>query len=185
VQELTNGFSPRCWYISKFSQNTYFTVYVEYHSAQTQNKVNVIHVYSLYGESKNDLVAWRVTQNIIWCSRERNTDRPVRAMCWYIHLLYKTAEKYYNIYLGQYNSVIVIYRPMIYTAPYLMLLIQQIHYEGKWGGGWALESRLFGPCEMAWAIRRGPYGAQKSRDFQGSRTLPHTQVMVVSVRVHR
>ncbi len=45
---------------------------------------------------------------------------------------------------------LTIYAPMIYTAPCVMFFwCGQIHYVGKWEGGWALEMEFFRPCEMA------------------------------------
>ncbi len=47
---------------------------------------------------------------------------------------------------------------MIYTAPYVMLLMRADKLQGQVGGGWALEIEtflgpenrdFFGPCEMA------------------------------------
>jgi hypothetical protein len=43
-----------------------------------------------------------------------------------------------------------------------------IHYEGKWEGGWALDIESFlGPVKWHRADGRVPFGAQKTRDFQG------------------
>ncbi len=60
---------------------------------------------------------------------------------------------------------LAIYGSMIDTALYVMVLMQAIHYER---GGWALEIKNFlGPVKRHRAIRRVPFGAQKSQDFQG------------------
>ncbi len=47
------------------------------------------------------------------------------------------------------------------------------------GGGWALEIETFlGPVKWHQAVRRVPFGAQKSRDFYvGPNSLPLAQVM--------
>jgi hypothetical protein len=56
---------------------------------------------------------------------------------------------------------------MIYTAPYVMLLMQANPLRGHVGGGWALEIETF------WSLLNDiePLGecnlAEKSRDFQG------------------
>jgi hypothetical protein len=43
-----------------------------------------------------------------------------------------------------------IYGPMIYTAPYVMLLMQANSLQGQVGGGFDPANRdFFGPCEMA------------------------------------
>ncbi len=68
-----------------------------------------------------------------------------------------------------------IYGPMLYTAPYVMLLIQADTHtlRGQLGGRWALEIKTFlGPVQWHRAFRRVPFGAQKSRDFQGPSYLP-------------
>ncbi len=50
----------------------------------------------------------------------------------------------------QYSVSLAIYGPMIYTGPYVMLLMQTSPLQGQVGGGWALEiETFFGPCEMA------------------------------------
>jgi hypothetical protein len=61
---------------------------------------------------------------------------------------------------------------MIYTAPCLMFLMRADTLRGELVGGLALEiSSFVGPCEMARADRRVPFGAQKTRDYQ--RQPPH------------
>jgi len=64
-----------------------------------------------------------------------------------------------------YPRIITIYAPMIYTAPFWMhayLLLGQVE------GGWALEFESFlGPVKWHQAERRVPFGAQKTREFQG------------------
>jgi hypothetical protein len=62
--------------------------------------------------------------------------------------------------------MLAIYVPMIYTAPYVMLLMGADKLRGQVGGGWALEIKTFlGPVKWHQAIRRVPFGAQKSRDL--------------------
>ena len=54
---------------------------------------------------------------------------------------------------------------MIYTAPYVMFLMRVDPLRGQVGGGWALEIETFlGPMKWHGAVRRVPFGAQKSRD---------------------
>jgi hypothetical protein len=54
---------------------------------------------------------------------------------------------------------------MIYTAPYVMFLMRADPLRGQVGGGWALEIETFlGPVKWHGAVRRVPFGAQKSRD---------------------
>jgi hypothetical protein len=65
---------------------------------------------------------------------------------------------YYNLS----TSLITIYAPMIYKAPCVMFLMRaDIRWgSGGGGGGLALEIGSFvGPCEMARADRRVPFGA--------------------------
>jgi hypothetical protein len=67
---------------------------------------------------------------------------------------------------------------MIYTAPYVIVLMQADPLRGQVGGGWALEIETFlGPVKWHRAVRRVPLGAQKSRDFLGPTPLPFAQVM--------
>ncbi len=50
------------------------------------------------------------------------------------------------------GAVLAIYGPIIYTAPYVMLLLRcgQIHYDVEVGGGWTPgKINIFGPCEIA------------------------------------
>jgi hypothetical protein len=52
---------------------------------------------------------------------------------------------------------------MIYTAPYVMLLMRANPLRGQGGVGWALEIETFlGPVKWHRAVRRVPFGAQKS-----------------------
>ncbi len=65
-------------------------------------------------------------------------------------------------------NILAIYGPMIYTASYVMLLIQAIPLLGQVGEGWALEIKTFmGPVKWHRAVRRVAFGAPKSLDFQG------------------
>jgi hypothetical protein len=54
---------------------------------------------------------------------------------------------------------------MIYTAPYVILLMRVIPLRGQVGGGWPvgpLENETFlGPLKWHQAVRRVPFGAQK------------------------
>ncbi len=63
---------------------------------------------------------------------------------------------------------LAIYGPMVYTALYVMLLIRANPLQGQVGVGWALEIDTF-LDSLKWhrAVMRVPFGAQKSRDFQG------------------
>jgi hypothetical protein len=57
-----------------------------------------------------------------------------------------------------------------------MLLMQANPLRGKVGGGLGPGSQDFlGPVHRA--VRRVPFGAQKSQDFQGPTPLPLSQVM--------
>jgi len=48
-----------------------------------------------------------------------------------------------------------------------MLLMRANPLRGQVGGGWALEIETFlGPVKWHQAVRQGPCGAPKSRDFQ-------------------
>jgi hypothetical protein len=52
-------------------------------------------------------------------------------------------------------------------GPYVMLWMRENPLRGQVGGGWALEIQPFlGPVKWHQAVRRAPFGAQKSRDFQ-------------------
>ncbi len=46
------------------------------------------------------------------------------------------------------TAIIAIYAPMIYTAPGIMFWMGAYSLRGQVGGVCALESRVFGPCEM-------------------------------------
>jgi hypothetical protein len=48
---------------------------------------------------------------------------------------------------------------MIYTAPYVMVLMRADPILGQVGGGWALEIETFGPVKWHRAVRRVPFGA--------------------------
>jgi hypothetical protein len=67
---------------------------------------------------------------------------------------------------------------MIYTAPYVMLLMWETPLRGQAGGGWALEvETFFEPCEMASSRQASViWGLKKSR-FPGPNPLPLAQVM--------
>jgi hypothetical protein len=49
------------------------------------------------------------------------------------------------------SSFRYLYGPMVYTAPYVMVLMRAAPLRGQVGGGWTLEIKTFlGPaCEMA------------------------------------
>ena len=50
-------------------------------------------------------------------------------------------------------------------VPYEMFLMRADPLRGQVGGGWALEIETFlGPVKWNGAVRRVPFGAQKSRD---------------------
>ncbi len=60
------------------------------------------------------------------------------------------------------------YAPMIYTAPFVMLLMRAASITWASGRGWALEIESFlGPVKWHRAYRRVSFGAQKTRDIQG------------------
>ncbi len=53
---------------------------------------------------------------------------------------------------------------MIYTAPYVLLLMRANPLRGQVGGDWALEIKTFlGPVKWYRAARRVQLGTQKSR----------------------
>jgi hypothetical protein len=53
-----------------------------------------------------------------------------------------------------------IYGPMIYTAPYVIVLMRADTLRGQVGGGWALEIETFlSPVKWHRANRRVPFGA--------------------------
>ncbi len=67
---------------------------------------------------------------------------------------------------------------MIYMVLYVMLLMKVNPLRGQKGGGWALEIEIFlGPVKWHRAIRRVPFGVQRSRDFQGPTSSQNVQVM--------
>ncbi len=71
---------------------------------------------------------------------------------------------------------------MIYTAPCVMFLMQADTLHGQVGGGWALEmERFLGPVIWHRADRQMPFGAQKTRDFQGP--TPSTCPRNLSARI--
>jgi len=66
------------------------------------------------------------------------------------------------------GKIITIYAPMIYTAPCLMFWLLAYPSRRQVGGSWALEFESFlGPVKWHRADRRAPFGAQKTREFQG------------------
>jgi hypothetical protein len=77
------------------------------------------------------------------------------------------------------KATLAIYVPMIYTAPYVMFWMRADYYARASGnGGWALEIKSFlGPVKWHRADMQVPFGAQKTRDFQGSNPLTLAQVM--------
>jgi hypothetical protein len=59
-------------------------------------------------------------------------------------------------------SIIDIYAPMIYTAPYIIFLMRAYPLRGQVGEGFALEiERFLGPVKWHQADKRVPFGAQK------------------------
>jgi hypothetical protein len=62
------------------------------------------------------------------------------------------------------TGITAIYDPMIYKSPCLMVLVWADPLRGQVGGGWTLEIETF-LGDMKWhrAVRRVPFGAQKSR----------------------
>ncbi len=64
------------------------------------------------------------------------------------------------------GSTMTIYGPMIFTAPYVMLLMRANPSRGQVGGGWALEIKTFlVPRKSHWAVRQASaiWGQKKSR----------------------
>jgi hypothetical protein len=56
---------------------------------------------------------------------------------------------------------LAIYGPMIYTAPYVMVLMRADPLRGQVGGGWALEIETFlSPVKGHVAVRLVPFGAK-------------------------
>jgi hypothetical protein len=68
---------------------------------------------------------------------------------------------------------------MIYTAPCVMIFYAGISNTWEVGGGWALEilSFFWGSVKWHGSDRRVPFGAQKTRDFQGPTPPPLPQIM--------
>jgi hypothetical protein len=59
--------------------------------------------------------------------------------------------------------VLAIYASMIYTAPCVMFLMRAVPLRGQVGGDWVLEiETFFGTVKWHRAVRRVPFGAQKS-----------------------
>ncbi len=57
---------------------------------------------------------------------------------------------------------IVIYGPMIYTAPYVMIFMRTNPLRGQVGGGWALDTETcLGPVKWHQPVWRVPFGAHK------------------------
>jgi hypothetical protein len=66
---------------------------------------------------------------------------------------------------------------MIYTAPYVMLLMRgQLHYEVQWEGLGPGNRDFLGPVKWHRAVRREPFGAQKSR-FSSDPTMIRALVL--------
>jgi hypothetical protein len=66
------------------------------------------------------------------------------------------------------ERIMAIYGPMIYTAPYVIVLMRADTLRGQVGGGWALEIETFlSPVKWHWAIRPVPFWAQRTQNFQG------------------
>ncbi len=65
-----------------------------------------------------------------------------------------------------YQVELAIYGPMIYTAPYVTLLMRANPLRGQVGGDWALEIDTFlGPVKWHRAVKRVPFGAQKKHMY--------------------
>jgi hypothetical protein len=74
--------------------------------------------------------------------------------------------------MGQ--TLITIYAPMNYTAPYVIFDAGSIHYLGKWEGVGPWKSRVFlGPVKRHRADRRGPFGAQPLPTCRSNGCFPH------------
>ncbi len=70
--------------------------------------------------------------------------------------------------LEKYIRKIAIYAPMIFRAWCVMFWMRPAPLQRQVGGVWALEiKRFLGPVKWHRADRRVPFGAQKTRDFQG------------------
>jgi hypothetical protein len=66
------------------------------------------------------------------------------------------------------RSSIAFNGPMIYMALYIIYFwCGQIHYEGQWEGEGPGNPDFFGPLKFYRALRRMPFGAQNSLNFQG------------------
>jgi hypothetical protein len=66
------------------------------------------------------------------------------------------------------TCTLAIYALMIYTALCVMFLMRADTLRGQVGWGWALEiESFFSPVKWHRANRRVPFGAQKTRYFQG------------------
>jgi hypothetical protein len=73
-----------------------------------------------------------------------------------------------SIFKARRLVLFAIYAPMIFTAPCIMFWMCAYPLRGQVGGGWALDIKNFlGPVKWHQADRRVPFGAQKTRDFQG------------------
>ncbi len=65
--------------------------------------------------------------------------------------------------------IVTIYAPMIYTALCIMFWLHLYPLQGQVGGGWALEFESFlGIVKWHRVDRQVPFGAQKTREFQGT-----------------
>jgi hypothetical protein len=73
-----------------------------------------------------------------------------------------------GIYFSKCPATVTIHAPAIYTAPCIMFWMVAYTLRGEVGGGWALEFPSFlGPVKWERADRLVPFGAQKTREFQG------------------
>jgi hypothetical protein len=71
-------------------------------------------------------------------------------------------------YSSQVHKILTIYAPVIYTRPCIMFWRRGYTLCGEVGRCWALEFPSFlGPVKWQRADRRVPFGAQKTREFQG------------------
>jgi hypothetical protein len=79
-----------------------------------------------------------------------------------------TNRGFYILSAQTFFVIITIYAPMNYTAPCIMFWMRANPLQGEVGGGWALEFLSFlGPVKWHQANRLVPFGAQKTRAFQG------------------
>jgi hypothetical protein len=77
-------------------------------------------------------------------------------------------------------QIIAIYGPMIYPAPYVMLLMQADTLRGQVGGVLGPGNQDFlGPVKRHRAIRQVPFGAPKRLRFSGPNSLPFAQKQYV------